>query len=327
MTFQNRTGNSKHYIVVSMSAWLILALLGAAYFQFEAHAQKSQTTLEVRSGQDLDGMPTQEWMRAILVFNDENSLRQISQTSSPFTDSELKWAKMIERRAELWPNQIEQLRAPFSGIAAPNRVAIILGNIGGNDAFISENRNIAFDLSRLLLLYGPGDTPSNIDRLDRIFAHEFTHLLHKQWRTDHRPVVQSPLETALWICLTEGLGNYRSLSARWADPDGSLSAHAQEVLLRLQPIFVERLSLLAAASDDEAENLMKGLSMGPFDEKWGALPVALWLSQEAISDEYALRSWIDAGPWGILVLASKYLPDELAAQLPEIQNKDRSDDP
>ena len=314
---QNQMGVLRHLGRVAVLGCLVV--LGATSTESDAAVPEPQTKLVVRSGQESDNRPTQEWMRAISVFNNHESLRQISQTPTPISDEESRWAKMIERRATIWPNQIESLSAPFVEIYAPGVVVIVLGNVGGNDAFVAEDRNIAFDLSRLQSLYGPADTASNVDRIDRFFAHEFTHLLHKEWRRVHRPIIQSPLERALWVCLVEGLGNYRSLSARWTQPDGSLSPHAQETLLRLEPVLVERLSLLEKASDDQAGLLMKGLSMGPFDEKWGALPVALWLTQEVRADDNALKKWVDAGPWGVLELASIYLPNHLAAQLPENQ--------
>ena len=61
---------------------------------------------------------------------------------------------------------------------------------------------------------------------------------------------------------------------------------------------------------------MEGLSMGPFDEKWGALTVALWLAQDVERKESGLERWIEAGPQGVLTLARKYLPAALAQQLP-----------
>ena len=320
MTCKRQSSDSRYLLRVLVLGWLILVVLGAARADSEVTVQEFTTTLVVRSGQDSDGRPTQEWLRAIGVFHDDQSLRQIAQTPTPFSYKELQWAKMIERRAAYWPGQIEALGDPFSGISVRRVVVIVLGNIGGNDAFIAEGKNIAFDLSDLLSLYGAAELVSSVERIDRFFAHEFTHLLHREWRRVHQPAIQSPLERALWVCLAEGLGNYRSLSARWTDPDGRLSQHAKDVLSRLQPILVERLSLLEEASDDEAGPLLKGLSMGPFEEKWGALSVALWLTQEAKGDDNALRKWVDAGPWGILDLASKYLPYDLAARLPENQN-------
>jgi hypothetical protein len=94
-----------------------------------------------------------------------------------------------------------------------------------------------------------------------------------------------------------------------------LTPHAREVLARLEPIFVERLSALPYANEKDIPNLMQGLSMGPFDRKWGALTVALWLAQEAAGDDRNLQKWVEAGPTGVLSLAEKYLPEELRRKI------------
>ena len=309
--------NSVRLLLSTLLVSLLLLPGSAVLDRHAALAADTRTELIIRSGQDPGGRPTQEWLRAIAVFHDDQSLRDISQSSTPLSDEQALWADLIERRALQWPDQINHLLTPFRGISPPGRVVIILGNVGGSDAFIAENINIAFDLSRMQLLYGSADSQSNTDRVDRFFAHEFTHLLHKEWRRTYQPSIQTPLEQALWGCLAEGLGNYRSLSARWTNAQGDLSQHAKDVLTRLQPVLVERLSALEHASTEEAGELMKGLSLGPFEEKWGALPVALWLTQEAKGDDRVLQEWVDAGPWGIVDLAAKHLPAELAAQLPQ----------
>lgn len=129
----------------------------------------------------------------------------------------------------------------------------------------------------------------------------------------------SPFEFALWECLTEGLGNYRSLSDKWLLQSGGLTTHAQEVLNRLQPVFVERISALQHAKEGEAAALMEGLSSGAFDQKWGALTVALWLAQESKGEDRNLQKWVEAGPTGVLVLADKYLPEHLKSGMPKIE--------
>jgi hypothetical protein len=315
---QHVVQNSVRLPLAFLLASLLLSPGGSFPDQLSALAAGTRTKLIIRSGQDADGRPTREWLRAISVFHRDQSLQEFSQSPAPLTTEQVLWAELIKQRALLWPDQVDHLLTPFRGVSPPASVVIILGNIGGSDAFIAENINIAFDLGRMQLLYGSADTAVNSDRVDRFFAHEFTHVLHKEWRRTYQPSIQTPLEQALWVCLTEGLGNYRSLSSSWTDAQGDLSQHAKDVLTRLQPVLVERLSALENATDDEAPALMKGLSLGPFEEKWGALPVALWLTQEAKGDDRKLQKWVDAGPWGIVSLATKYLPAELAARLPAL---------
>jgi hypothetical protein len=98
--------------------------------------------------------------------------------------------------------------------------------------------------------------------------------------------------------------------------DGALTAHALEAKARLAPIFVERMSALARGPGrDEEERLVAGLSRGPFDQKWGAVLVALWLADEARGDDRRLRPWVARGPAGVLALAQAHLPAALAARL------------
>lgn len=190
-----------------------------------------------------------------------------------------------------------------------------MGNQGGEDAFTFSDSIICFDLERLYHTYGSANNDLNSARIDRFFAHEYTHVLHRVWRKKNPIELNTPLDNALWECLTEGLANYRSLSNKWIANDGSLSGHADSVLKRLEAVFVERINALNSATFFEAESLMNGLSVGPFDQKLGALPVALWLVMEVKKGESNLQHWVDAGPQGILLLADKYLPDELRSQL------------
>jgi hypothetical protein len=62
---------------------------------------------------------------------------------------------------------------------------------------------------------------------------------------------------------------------------------------------------------------VRGLAWGPFREKWGALPVALWLAAESRGDEHALRPFVAAGSARVLALARRHLAPELAQRLPD----------
>ena len=132
--------------------------------------------------------------------------------------------------------------------------------------------------------------------------------------------MKSPLDVALWECLVEGLGNYRSFSSKWLNKNGTISDYASSVLNRLQPVFTDRIALLANATNEQADTLLEGLSMGKFDEKWGALTVALWLKKETGGNDKLLQKWVELGPRGILILARKHLPDNLYGKIRESLN-------
>jgi hypothetical protein len=259
------------------------------------------------------------WIEAIRHWHDEEELSAIRASKTNLSDEEAPWADLIRRKVPTWLTMIASLQIPFQSITPPDTVTILLGNVGGEDAFVYSGATICFGLNKLHSLYGSASTPANNNRIDRFFAHEFTHVLHKAWRKKHALELNSPFEYALWECLTEGLGNYRSLTDKWIVAGGKLTPHAREVLQRLQPIFAERISALEHTREAEAEPLLRGLSMGPFDQKWGALPVALWLAQEARGDDHNLQKWVEAGPAGVLILAQKYLPEELKAAMPRIE--------
>ena len=111
----------------------------------------------------------------------------------------------------------------------------------------------------------------------------------------------------------EGIGHYRSLSNKWRTNDGIITKHSESALVSLEQEFVKRLSALKNASNEEVNELMRNITMGRFDKKWGALTVALWYVKESKGDDIKLKKWIDFGPEGILKLAQKYLPEKLKA--------------
>jgi hypothetical protein len=272
--------------------------------------------IEVKLAMSNDSAATSAWIETIRHWHDEEELSAIRASKKKLSDEEALWADLIRRKVPTWQTMIDSLQIPFQAVTPPDTVAILLGNLGGEDAFAYSGTTICFGLNKLHSLYGSASTAANNGRIDRLFAHEFTHLLQKAWRKKHGLELESPFEFALWECLTEGLGNYRSLSDKWIQEGGKLTPYAQEVLQRLQPIFVQRISALEHASKEEAEPLLKGLSMGPFDQKWGALTVALWLAQEARGDDHNLQKWVEAGPAGVLDLAQEYLPDDLKGKMP-----------
>jgi len=274
------------------------------------------TELTLVTGVEPDGRPGPAWLDAIRVFHDEADIESLSSSSRPLTPPETEWQTLIMVHVQRWPAALAALQSPFADTEPPATVVIVLGNQGGNDAFSPGPATIAFDLQRMSALYGSAGDPANADRLDRFFAHEFTHVMHKAWQRQRGFEPATPLESALWESAKEGIGNYRSLSPRWRDADGNLTAHARSTLARLEPVFVERYEALAHATEAEADELREGLSLGPFEDKWGALPVALWLVRETRDGESALVDWVARGPWAVLDLARKNLAPELASRLP-----------
>jgi hypothetical protein len=119
----------------------------------------------------------------------------------------------------------------------------------------------------------------------------------------------------IWL---EGMGNYYSLSDAWRSVEAKPSSKAADVLSVLEPRLMTRLAALACAASENTRELSKNLSSGPFDRKWGALPVALWLEAESANADF-LRAFIIAGEDGFWALASRNLTPALKSQLDEIR--------
>jgi len=146
--------------------------------------------------------------------------------------------------------------------------------------------------------------------MDRIFAHEYTHLLHKEWARQNDLKLETYKDSILWECFYEGFGMYRSMSKKWFPVDGSLSKTSEETFKTLYPIFTDRLITIDSSSllsKQDKIKLHKNLSRGSMKKKWGALPVGVWLAMEANGNHKNLNKWIEKGPEAIIPLAKKHL--------------------
>ena len=272
----------------------------------------STPQLELRLGFGPDGAATPEWRAAVETHT---GTRPDWEPRAPSPEEEA-WLALFRSRLAAWAARLPELCLPFEDVRPPATLALVLGNQHGEDGFGLGGDVIYFDLGALARNYGAASEAENAARLERFFDHEATHVLHWRWERTHPQPVETPLERALWAMAREGLGNLRSLSQKWVEPGGELTPLARETLAELEPILVERLEQLARASAAEEQALTAGLSWGPFRKKWGALPVALWLAEETRGDDRALRPFVAAGAPGVLALARRHLPPELAARLP-----------
>jgi hypothetical protein len=153
--------------------------------------------------------------------------------------------------------------------------------------------------------------------VDRLFRHEYVHLLQKRWLAAHPYGDGTPLTAAVAEIWAEGLGVWYSMSDRWRARMGTRSEAAAAALARLEPVLVERLRALRCATPDEARALTADLSFAPFERKWGALPAALWLEAEAARDRDAVRRFVVEGPDAVWALADRSLPEPLRERLGE----------
>ena len=297
---------------------IMLVLFLANAFCAPAGAQ-SAPRLRVVTGVSSDGLASGQWLAMLLKRLADSTYQAVAGLRRPLSRPEWRWASLIRSRAAVWETEIPQLAVAYAPVHSPEAAIVVLGNRGGEDAFTHDRTTIGFDLSALERYYGSAELPENTERIDRFFRHEYAHLLQKAWLETHPPRRNSPLERALLDIWSEGLGNYYSLSSRWRGEHGIPTAHAMRTLAVLEPRFVARLAALACAARAEI-SLTADLSAGPFAEKWGALPAALWLAKEEADSVAALRRFVLAGPQGVWALAERGIAPELRPVLREVRD-------
>jgi hypothetical protein len=266
------------------------------------------------------GYATEQWLAMLRRRLADGPYDSVSRIRSPITGAEAGWVALIQSHLRAWEKELPALAQSFEPIAAPRKVSIVLGNRGAHDAFTHDAVTIGFDLSALVAEYGEATRAENGERVDRLFRHEYVHLLQKAWLTEHPYDARSPLESAIAEIWSEGIGNYYSMSERWRATNGRHSTVATETLGELEPRFAARIAALACATPEGAAELTKDLSWGRFDRKWGALTPALWLEAEMSTSDRALRDFVLAGPEGVWDLADRHLPSELGAVVREARN-------
>jgi hypothetical protein len=277
-----------------------------------ASKETGRDTVIIKAG-FANRMITPEWKQALNTRETKTYIDSLSRLQRDLTVEEQAWQKLIQSKTSTWKNFTDSLAIPFAGIRGSDTTYIILGYHGHDDGFTYGYQTVCLDLTALQREYGRADIPENNDRIDRIFVHEYTHLLHKRWAAQQALILQTFHDSILWECLYEGLGMYRSLNPKWMPVQGGLPAVTQTALHNLYPIFVDRLITVKTKitlSPEEKRALNKNLSRGHVSEKWGAFPVAIWLALEANGNDKNLQQWIDRGPAGIIHLAKKYLPAE-----------------
>ncbi len=292
-------------------------LLLLALFVLSSVVWADENKVSLQYGVDKNGHLTKFWAEYDSQFDtpqQESTLKK----EKKLTTEEIEWADLIASRLSVWESQLDQISVPYTKIDVPRNVSVVVGNSGARDAYTYTEKfpsTIFFNVSVFVRSYGRANDNTNQDRIDRIFAHEFTHLLQHRWSEVNPYPLANPFERALTVSYKEGFGHYRSISNKWKDENGRITQHAQKTLRGLEVAFVDRMLGLKQASGEEAEVLMQGLAMGPFHKKWGALTVALWLVKESNGDDQALIKWVESGPEGILTLANIHLPEELKIKL------------
>lgn len=276
------------------------------------HKTKDARAVKVKVGITANKI-SNEWKEALTKRKSSAVLDSLSSVVKEITKEEQEWINLIQSKASKWNAIRDSIKVPFQNIKLNDTITVLLGYQGGDDAFTPNSKTICLDVNAFHREYGSATKPVNDNRIDRIFAHEFTHLLHKQWATKNNLEIKTFKDQILWECVTEGFGMYRSMSSKWFPVGDSLSATSEKTFQNLYPIFAERIGKVVTnpnLTKEEENALHANLSRGSMKRKWGALPVAVWLALEAKGNDENLVKWVNKGPDAIVLLAEKYLTGE-----------------
>ena len=129
----------------------------------------------------VDNSISSEWKEAIKTRMSQERIDSFGQLRRALSPDELAWKRLIESKAASWNGFRDSLAIPFREIDLNDTIFVMLGFLGVDDGFTFGSQTVCLDLTALLRAYGKSSVAENNDRIDRIFAHEYTHLLHKSW--------------------------------------------------------------------------------------------------------------------------------------------------
>ena len=259
---------------------------------------------------DRQGHATPQWIGLIRDRIDANELAGVRMSARALSDDDALWIKLIRAGAPNWIRTVGELDAPFHQGTPPPAIAVVIGDDGGDDAFGVAPNTIAFDLSALGNAYGRDDPAGRPQRVNRLLSREYTRLRlnayldSNGWSPDW--AAKSPALEALRILYVQGLTALRSIEGdpRWLAADGTPTAEAKKAMADLQPLMVERLKALwTDPSAKAADPVLRDMTVGPLSQRWGVLPMALWLAADTDFDAGRIASWVSSNPDGILQLA------------------------
>lgn len=297
-----------HYIPVLLIIFCIKLPVGVP----PAPTEIKKDTVIIKPGVTGEIITT-DWKHALNSRMSKAYIDSISLLKRALTTEEKAWEKLIVSKIQTWNAFKDSLAVPFTDTEISDTIYVLLGYRGNDDGFTFGYQTVCLDLTALNNAYGDADQPENNNRIDRIFAHEYTHLLHKLWAKKQALKLQTFKDSILWECFYEGIGMYRSLNPKWIPVNGRLPEVSTTTLEKLYPVFIDRLITVETKNPltaEEKEQLHKNLSRGSVDQKWGAFPVAIWLVLEANGDDRKLQRWISNGPLSVIQLAKKYLTAE-----------------
>ena len=252
-----------------------------------------------------------DWLDALKTRQSAVYIDSIASLRRELSREENGWYTLIQSRMAAWQNFPDSLQALFPDADLPDTVEVWIGFMGNDDGYTYQSNVVCLDITAFHRAYGEAENPENATRVDRIFAHEYTHLLQKAWMRAHDWEPRSFADSIAWECWYEGIGMYRSLHPRWLPVDGKLPDISQKLLQKLVPLFRSHWNKSRESNLREAEKIAirRNLSRGKVTDKWGAMTIALWLSMEATKGEERFYELLQKGPDMIHDLVVMYLTD------------------
>jgi hypothetical protein len=260
-----------------------------------------------------DDKITQDWRDALTTRQSKSYLDSLEHVVKPLSKRENDWFTLIKSKENRWNQMKDSLKVPFGETYINDTTYVYLGYQGNDDGFTYKYQTVCLDVTALERAYGSALDSVNDNRIDRIFAHEYTHVLHKEWARQNELKLKTFRDSILWEILYEGIGMYRSMSPKWHPVNAKLSKTSVDAFDELYPIFVDRLVEIETQkvlSEQDKKRLHKKLSRAPMKQKWGALPMGVWLAIEAGGNDENLIPWVQKGPNAVISLALKYLPEK-----------------
>lgn len=311
--FEALVRNSLPTVCTVSAVSLFMAMTLSKSTHADINAERPR--LHLVSGTNDKGEATRLWTEGIAVAIGHNIAGKLARQKLPVSPAASEWDDILEHAIVPAEKRAKELVAIFN--VTPIHATIVAGNRGSSDAFAWLPNNIGINVQAFAKTYGIPDDGA-IDKMTRILMHEYVHLLTYAYYPDHRERRKTPIDRALWTMFFEGMGDYISLSSRWLrGEDGVEPEVARTTLARLEPKLVARLEKLLRADDETEAELRRGISMGRFDEKWGSLPVALWLRSEAAlcGETATLRAFLGLERTGVLMLAHRHAAEHLQSRI------------
>jgi hypothetical protein len=310
----SRPGNSPLNFrgIALLRIWKIL-LFFPLYFLAQApilNAQESNRSKRLQCVTSFEnGRVNSAWLQALQTRQPVSYIDSLSSLQRELNEAEKEWYVLIQSRFGEWQSFPDSLQVLFPTVQLPDTIQVWLGFLGNDDGYTYQSNVVCLDITAFHRAYGDADNVENLARVDRIFAHEYTHLLQKAWMREQGWYPRSFADSIAWECWYEGIGMYRSLHPRWQPVDGKLPEISQELLHKLEPRFRAYWIKSQESNLSEAEKvaIRRNLSRGKVTEKWGAMTIALWLSLEATKGSDRLQQLIQMGPDMIKELEKLYL--------------------